>query len=447
MAYLHVSPGFDVVPSADTVPEQTATTTALYAHVTFADTFTFAPLNMTMSVADGWKPVTITANQLPGQFKRMQDIKFAFQKEGTACVLVYGAISHNNTSEYEQSSFATRVFTKRDEQLDSSWWIDESNKPENFTFLWEGEQPMPHEVRVIWYPWSQAFTDRENTPFFRFILFDASGAAVDRGCDADLNAMLSSIDRDFRPLVGPVDKGIFYVWRSEWGDRGERQYMFRPDGSEEAMVIAKAAYPYDFLGPVFYKQRFYAVNADSVLTVTNPFTGATEMVSGIPYGDRGMASFTFIDNILYYTLNERNEGGTCGSYVAKCDSVLYMQDIFSGGDAVQLASGVQSEAFLGKDPVSGKIYLDDFWGDAGCVSHALESYDPVTKTLVREITMDVSGCYDEDDAVLNAFTDFTNRLKPTFETASYLRVQDGAATPVMTTHSIESPDEFQYIVE
>lgn len=375
--------------------------------------FFFPPGNFEFTVEEEWALVE-QVERKPIDLLAEDDFEFTFSKKDTKCIFAYGLISQPQEYPYKQTSFAERVFTLDNHQIDSSWYVHNKFRPDGLEFKWEGEQPIDREIRFMPYPFSQGtILDRS----YAFALYASDGGAVLRSCDREVSQMLSSLSRNYRQLNAEPSSGIGYIIRYDKPNKLTNKLMFMPLGSEEGFSVEEMAVS-TIVKPFITKEAIYFLEGGR-LKKFDWKSQEVKRVTGVKYGENNYINdFKIIDDYVYYLL-----GQDCNEYRARCDNDLYRLRLHSNEPEL-LSEHSTSRRILGLAP-DRDLYLMYADGDAGCIWRSVEQYDFNASQLVS-IDEYGGGCSGDEgwETTQREFNMFRDALYPQFQTTDYFIVEN-----------------------
>jgi hypothetical protein len=407
-------------------------TNLMDSNISTGEDFFFPKGNFELTLQPDWVPYRISDDEIPIELFKKNDIQFSFSKKNTSCVLSYGLYKGE---EYIQTSFADRVFTKENIQIDSSWYIPKLYKTEDFKFLWEGEQSLPYEVRFMAYPRYQEIPNG----YYVFALFDKNSGVVDRICDKEFSKMLSSLRTKYN-TIDKIGNGIIYFMDDY---SATNTIVFIPSDSDEGLILQTFNLSNDNIRPFLKDNNFYYLEK-GVLKTIDLLTGEQTILSGIDYGEsEEINNFSFIEDKMYYFL-----GAPCNEYLARCDNELYQYDL-KLGVSKKLATGSKSRNILGVNKEKNLLYIMYSDGDAGCWWMSIESYDFNTNQI-KPVEGYSGYCEDDPDKeeIEKKFNDLMISLRPIVGSADHVVVKDKKIYPSKLEFLTMNPRmDFRYILD
>jgi hypothetical protein len=398
----------------------------------FSSKFFSPQANFELTLPDGWHSYDVSEEDLPRDLMEKEGVLFSFIKSNTSCVLTYGLFLQKNIlDKYDQTSFAQRVFTTDKDQLDSSWYVHDFFRPQELVFLWEGEQPIAHEVRTVRHPFPQSTIDNY---YYAFALYNKDGLEVDRQCDKDVSNILSSIKRKFNH-IDKLNDGILYIADIY---NATDKIVFTPEGKIEGFSFTEF-YSNTWISPFLLNDSLYFLN-DGKIYLLNLLSGESVIIPNIDYSNGSVNNFSIIGNDLFFLFSK-----VCNLH--DCDNNLYKYNMVEK-TATKLASKVKSREILGMNEDKDSLYLAQVWGDAGCFSKSLESYNFGTKELIDG--EEYSGCEGEkkSEGAKAKYMEFVNKLSPVIYIADYLVVRDQKIyLSNSKLNSINHRKEFRYVTD
>ena len=407
-------------------------TNLINSNIPIGEDFFFPKGNFELTLQPDWTLYRISDDEIPIELFEKDNVQFSFSKKNTSCIISYGLYKGGG---YIQTSFADRVFTKENNQIDSSWYVHDQYRPEGLEFLWDGEQPLPYEVRFTAYPTYQEIPNG----YYAFALFDKNSGVVDRMCDKEFSKMLSSLRTKYNP-TDKISDGIIYFMDDY---SATNTIVFIPSNSDEGLILQTFNLSNDNIRPFLKDNNFYYLEK-GVLKTIDLLTGEQTILSGIDYGaSKEINNFSFIEDKIYYFL-----GAPCNEYLTRCDNELYQYDL-KLGVSKKLATGSKSRDILGENKEKNLLYLMYSDGDAGCWWRSIEVYNFNTGQIKQVEGYGGSCEGDPDENIIEKkFTDLKISLYPTIDSANYAIVKDGKVYPSkLELLTINSRMDFRYILD
>lgn len=390
---------------------------ALSTESNFAqDLRVFWPDNFEMAVLRDWQEIPADQVALP---KGVTGTQFAYKKNNTDCIFAY---LHSNSMAhpgYMQTSFATRVFTGDNDQLDASWYVRKENLPADFQFQWSGRQSLKQEVRMNLYPdYSNPNTDYKGM----FVLFSNTANVVSDSCDRDVSAMLGTLQRKFETTqIGADSNGIAFI-DSPVNSKDKRAYL--KFISSDSVVAKRAAVITDLqLDPTVkitvYQGKLYFLSTSGDLKVMDIVSGKIDNVLDKVAGDQeGVNEYYFSGGKVYYLF-----GKNCNSYMARCTLDLYVYDDKTKQSNLLMDHLSYRDIYGFKGNAHNLLYMGYSGGDGGCLVAQIGAYDFSKNAIVDE--HDYSGCQDDKKRVtFDVFMKSFNLGASAFQ-GDYMVIQNG----------------------
>lgn len=338
----------------------------------------FLPKNFKLQLLSNWQQMAVENILLP---QGLDGAQFAAQRQDMSCAFAYIRTSQALLQEYQEISFAERVFTIENDQLDGKWKMYSENLPENFEFNWDGRQPLKREVRMHYYPVS--YNDADPDMGNLFVLFSPSGTIVSDICDEEFSQILHSIRSYYdRIILSENSSGIVYI--ATISDKTP-YLLFIPKGDSIARIITELN---KYMStPTVYKEKLW-YSAEGELRTFDLVTQATSSVLDIaPSNDEIVKDFYIFKDRLFYLFG--SFVSSCSVYQAQCNFRLYEYD-FSAEHSSLLAENVTYREILSLNPEENVLYMAYLESDGGCKWAKTGRYDFAQKRVVPG--EDLVGC-------------------------------------------------------
>jgi hypothetical protein len=359
----------------------------------------YRPMNFGLKILSDWEPIEREKVTLPQDFGKAH---FAYAKKNTSCVFAYAEVA--SSTAYRQTSFAERVFTSENNQIDGSWYIHNSEVPDGFAFDWNGRQPFRNEIRRNYYYPSDMIYLPVGDSSNAMVLYSSSGDIVDDECDADMSTMLRSIFYDVGETeITESSNGIAYF--GQYKNKSSLFFASNDDSISKFVLNGNFSYSPP---PLVYMGELYLV-VDGQLQILDMISGATTKVLDISHGGASVINDFYItsDKIFYLY------GMDCNSYMDKCNLDLYVFDRTTN-QSEKLAKGLIYRNIVGYDENKDEISVKYSTGDAGCFStrhgiYNLSSGEPIKEDKIGGCVGDTppDPAYEEYLASIEIFTNKT----------------------------------------
>ncbi len=343
--------------------------------------FVFEPANISFTLPEGWRTVPLSdAPQLEG-FSTSQ---FALAKESDGCFLVYYD-QRIDTDVYAQTGFGERTFAGQ-LQFDNQWYAPQEVLPEDFSFSFEKAQRFPREIYTLGI--------HTSTPTFtvapQLVLFEQEGKVIPDACISDMKPLTKSWKPYFAgATLDSTSSGYIYAGYQPGGAAtGVAHIFFKSDSGNAAQVLSQAP------APRWRDMTFRAdgtiegVTERGTLSRFNVFTGATSnspqlISSGVVLTHYRHAAREWVLGAADMLCLDKGN----------CLSTLYTKN--DTGQFVAVAGGKMQgpTRILGYIPEKKQVVLWSGFGDAGCSTQQLYTYDETTKRMTKGVGY--GGCMDE----------------------------------------------------
>lgn len=390
----------------------------------------YKPGGFGMIIESSWEEIATEKINFPDYLGN--DPKFAFKKKDTNCIFAYVRNPETSWDGYKQISFATRVFTTENEQLDASWYKRVEDLSDSFEFRWEGRQSLPGEVRINPYRYS---LPSDSINFFKkpdcvncydsFILFSDDGGVSD-SCDIEFSSMLKSIFDNFEYTTIDINSnGILYI-SSEFGIGKPKTFLSAFDNYPFVRVVKDMEIYYDET-PVIYNGKFYYSSEEGLYTL-DFISGKTSPVFNLDPNEY-IKDFYFYDNKIFI-LSQRCKTGK-GVNASGCIQKLYEYDSLSKeidllSEKLPPVSWFKPLRIIGIDSEKNILLLYYSSGDAGCSGQGVYWFDFASKKIVEggsagrcegdDISKDI-----EFDKLSKTYKSFLDN----FELVDYIEIHNG----------------------
>jgi len=371
------------------------------------------PKNFGIIILSDWIEVSPDKITLP---KDMSGTEFAYQKKDTSCTFAYIRTPQSKLT-YSQTSFATRVYTSEKDQLSASWYLYKPDLPENFTFKWEGRQPMKGEVRINHFPTSSSDNSFDKNYRNIFILYSDSGDIVPNECDKDVSLMLGSIYSKYENIkIDKSSNGVLYI--NQGYNKGP-YFKFALEEEGSAKIISEVTDIRRDPNPTVFQGDFYFVSKNGDLQTMDIFSGEVKNVlDKHGNGEQIVNDYYFLNSNIYYLF-----GNDCNSYMAPCNLSLYEYSRDNKKSRL-LIENLPYRNILGYSQNKDILYMENLFADAGAFWSKIESYSlSQNKSLdIREYRGDTM----DDKSEFDKYTEFKKSFDNQLEIAEFLIVRNGA---------------------
>ncbi len=338
---------------------------------------------------------------------------FIFKRKDMACTFLYTRIAVPDFRKYTQTSFATRVFTDKGDQLDASWYVNTSTTPN--TQFQENHQPIHGEIRINHYP---IFGNDYDESYMRaFFLFASNGETVSDICDSEFSQML----RTLRPTYDKVPNlsnanGSLYL-KSINGETKEKNHNIHLLFSHQASIPQQVMTLHSGYQTTFFKNHLYDAYEGNIWII-DPFANTETSITKNPNIPNEEISDFFISNDQLYYL-----AGTPCDGPGPCNLNLFSVSL-NGGIPQLLAQHVAARSILGYSSAEDKLYLEGGYGDAGCFNQEFYQYTPKNREI--RLIYSYAGCEGVINPAADKMTKEIHALENRFSRSiSHIHLENG----------------------
>ncbi|OGZ57054.1 MAG: hypothetical protein A3J04_01800 [Candidatus Ryanbacteria bacterium RIFCSPLOWO2_02_FULL_47_14] len=399
--------------------------------------------NIQLTLPSGWSMATNT--DWRNNWPEFNDEVFAFEKEGSSCLILYVDTPREDRSERVQVSFSDRVFST-DWQFDGNWYVTKGENSESVVFSQYDRQYLDGEFRSV-------------SVFRRygkeFILLNTDRTAVSSECNNDMNRMLETViyHYDLVELDDTTD-GVLWVTKEFSIDPSREQSFLLYTSINDMYTYKVAGAPAGLFNQTLFIDdgSFYFVKTNTLdtvdgvrktesgISVYNPLTNTeTEFVNSF-IKDSYISDTYLHDDVFYYLLGGK-ELGYCLDRYSVCTANLYRISKVDSDPKI-VAEDVLAGGILGFDEPEESVYLRWGAGDGGCSS---ENFSRV-KNGTEEALGSYSGCSGDEgfDAESAKFDWIRDKFKSVQDaTRAGIIVKDGSFFMMETLPShIENRDNY-----
>lgn len=366
-------------------------------------------LNFSLTPLPGWS-VAGADTPLPQGFS---DVKLAYKKEGTSCVLAYAKTSPEGfRAQYQQTMPGERVMVGKS-QIDTWWW---GPRLASADLSFDSRAPLAGEVRVG----NVMLVIPAAKETAVFILYTTDGSAVPPVCDSEGTDILKTLVTSFSEVVVDSSSNGFLYTLSDYVIGGSR-LVYQEMGTTEKKQVTMFSEYAPFL--TVYNDRLYYQHNGSILL----YDMLADLFTPLP----GVATSTSMVVNDFYIKNDRlwyllgKEG--CNRYKTTCPLALY--EIPAKGGTPKLLTDtitLQSGSIIGFDSTRTILYVLSSFGDAGYYSYVVYAYNYADGTVQKVLEDEGSdGEPPGQHAVADTqFAAIKAAVTPA-AVASYARVENG----------------------
>lgn len=365
-------------------------------------------LNFSLTPLPGWS-VADRDTILP---KGFSDVKLAYKKEGTSCVLAYAeTVSEVFRNQYQQTMPGERVMVGKS-QIDTWWWGPRlvSADPS-----FDSRAPRTGEVRV-----GNGHIVPAAKETAVFVLYTTDESAVPPVCDSESTHILKTLVTSFGDVTVDSSSDGFVYTISDHVVGGSR-LVYQEIGAIEKKQLTMFDEYVPFLtvhnDRLYYQHNGSILLYDMLADLFTPLPGVATSTSMV------VNDFYIKNDRLWYLLGK--EG--CNRYKTTCPLALY--EIPAKGGTPKLLTDtitLQSGSIIGFDSTRTILYVLSSFGDAGYYSYVVYAYNYADGTVQKVLEDEGSGGEPPGQhAVADAQLAAIKAAITPAVVGSYVRLQDG----------------------
>ena len=367
------------------------------------------PRNFALTLLPGWLEVGMDTS-LPQGF---YDVKLAYKKEGTSCVLAYAETSPEGfRAQYQQTMPGERVMVGKS-QIDTWWW---GPRLASADLSFDSRAPRAGEVRV-----GNAMLVPAAKETAVFILYTTDGSAVPPVCDSETTDILKTLTASFSDVaVDSNSDGFIYTLsdRIAGGSRLVYQEMGTTEKKQVTMFSEYAPFLTVHNDRLYYQHKGSIFLYDVLVNQVTPLPGVATSTTAV------VNDFYIKNDRLWYLMGKDG----CNRYKTTCPLAVY-EISAKGGTPKLLTENVtlQSGSILGFDATRNILYMLSSFGDAGYYSYIVYAYNYSNGTLQK--VLEDASFSEEDPSEKHAAAEVQLAAIKAAITpaviASYVRIQNG----------------------
>lgn len=374
--------------------------------------------NITFTIPAGWREVDpATVTNIVG----FSNPQFMFLQEELGCIIAAGKFDMN-AANYKQTSFGSRV-SEEIFLFGGDWYTNQAYHKEPIIFSEDTRQYRAYELRTA--------RDRNDVDL---LLWQRDNASVPDVCNRDYESLLQTTQLHFSPFtLKDYDTGTLFLRTENPGtNMVETRLLYTDNEDKNTYEIVKLPPGTGHGGKVFIRNgALYALSelddpevqtAKSIVKI-DPVQATVEELPLVTENEKVINHYVTPDTIYFMVASS---SAHCMGYRESCQADLYAYD-FNSNERKLLTSDITSAQLDGFDKTTGTLYLTRGWGDAGCMSNKIDTYQVNTGIITNIVSF--SGC--TEDPSYDAYLASTKALYSRFneERSSGINYNIGSLIP------------------